>query len=619
MKLSMGDIATLGRVKRPVVTVWRRRYADGPAPFPLPVSRDPLRFEADEVVSWLSETGRGNSPDPGPELAGISLRESAPKSWTGAAQLSAMLTLRHLYGHALVDDLAHADEVLGVVGALDSSAAVLEDLPEANELRPMAQAVEAFVDHHLGVADAHRWMAQRWFASAWPELANHELDPALAQLIARAAVAIAEAIGSPGLLDASGNGHSWLPLVPADWEGDCRVVGAGPLARHALRCALLAERDATSVQGPDEAAVAVDLVFSESSADVQDQLTPKGHAVRLVVGPARELCDPLPEAVGREAALRDGVVRAIFKLPSGLRATSPREHLAIWLLAERDEQPFEEQRTFVADLSGMKLDSMQDDLVGDISAAVLDPLAHGRRNWRVLQPVRTSHLLARPGSLVAAPSRRAGRVGAPEDAVVSLERLANLSGLGGVARFSAHTEPVRKVVSVTEAMRRGWLRALPGVRLGGSGLPNGNMPVWCGSQTGVAVERRVDRFAALAVPRAWLTEPGDIILRGAGLAVVDSDGGALVQYPARAMRVVAGAPVLPEQIVRAIVAGAPGSTSDQWEFGVADQSRRAGLSAISGRIRQRRAELLAELQHLQDFEDQLFEACENQLVDLEVD
>src|SRR5260370_1112030 len=63
--LTLQDIADLAHVRRPVVSMWRRRLRvrGVEIPFPVPMqSADGIeRFARDEVVAWLEATGRGNN------------------------------------------------------------------------------------------------------------------------------------------------------------------------------------------------------------------------------------------------------------------------------------------------------------------------------------------------------------------------------------------------------------------------------------------------------------------------------------------------------------------------------------------------------------------------------
>jgi hypothetical protein len=94
--ISMAEIAELASVQRPVITTWRRRHRD----FPAPVSADPARplFGAREVADWLIRTGRADPDVLRPELSLYTL--SSLTSMLPARDLVAVLTalicLRHL-------------------------------------------------------------------------------------------------------------------------------------------------------------------------------------------------------------------------------------------------------------------------------------------------------------------------------------------------------------------------------------------------------------------------------------------------------------------------------------------------------------------------------------------
>ena len=64
LQLSLSDIARLADVKRPVVSMWRRRPLAGHS-FPRPVGMvfGEERFDAREVAAYLAVTGRGNNRD----------------------------------------------------------------------------------------------------------------------------------------------------------------------------------------------------------------------------------------------------------------------------------------------------------------------------------------------------------------------------------------------------------------------------------------------------------------------------------------------------------------------------------------------------------------------------
>ena len=87
--ISLADVARLARVQRPVVSMWRSRSASTGTPFPAPVERAGAqeRFDADQVVSWLELTGRGNNPDVRADVAAFT-------SLTGVSSLGDIVATR---------------------------------------------------------------------------------------------------------------------------------------------------------------------------------------------------------------------------------------------------------------------------------------------------------------------------------------------------------------------------------------------------------------------------------------------------------------------------------------------------------------------------------------------
>src|SRR5699024_7047209 len=65
LHVSLLDVAETAHVQRPVVSVWRRRYAGGPDPFPSPVrqrGQQPL-VSAAEAATRAQRNRRGNNPE----------------------------------------------------------------------------------------------------------------------------------------------------------------------------------------------------------------------------------------------------------------------------------------------------------------------------------------------------------------------------------------------------------------------------------------------------------------------------------------------------------------------------------------------------------------------------
>ena len=65
--LTLQDVADLAKVRRPVVSMWRKRRTvrgvDMPFPDPVGDNNGLARFDRTEVVEWLARTGRGNNAE----------------------------------------------------------------------------------------------------------------------------------------------------------------------------------------------------------------------------------------------------------------------------------------------------------------------------------------------------------------------------------------------------------------------------------------------------------------------------------------------------------------------------------------------------------------------------
>ena len=94
--MSMTEIAELAKVQRPVVTTWRRRHRD----FPAPVGGDAAQplFDPRQVADWLISTGRADRDQIEPELSLYTLTGLADQ-YPGTdlvAAVTALICLRYL-------------------------------------------------------------------------------------------------------------------------------------------------------------------------------------------------------------------------------------------------------------------------------------------------------------------------------------------------------------------------------------------------------------------------------------------------------------------------------------------------------------------------------------------
>ena len=335
----MSDVAVLAQVRRPVVTMWRRRYAAGDRPFPAPVDlrgRRPF-FDADEVVGWLESTGRGNNEAARADLAalvrpgGVDLTESRT-----FAAVTALLTLVALCGHDLpetpdalvdladewdpddsflfreidavgVDLVACARFVADLTAASYSAAAAFEGLL-ADRFRLNADAADA-----LAAPELFELLAGLWSALAAESGFGRTVlvDPApvaadlLVQVLSRVDEAEAEHVSTPLPSDATGRlGQRRLRV---------RGLAPRPLRMHDGRCEL-----------PAEAVVVTRLAGSGWAqlltrvGDIAVELTGRQRAV--VVTPAAVVSQRLtgPDRAALDDLLRGQAVRAVVRLPQGL-------------------------------------------------------------------------------------------------------------------------------------------------------------------------------------------------------------------------------------------------------------------------------------------------------------
>lgn len=596
--MTLGDIAVLARVQRPVVTMWRRRPHARAGPFPAPVTRDrgQDRFDRAAVVAWLQASGRGNNPEVGadaalharppvPTPAGkdlcealltvaaasggppgeldredlldladgvdpddrVALREiesaSAPHLVTSLTYVDALLSASYgptdALGHLRrdpsrfgldADATAPAPDVIRLVGAL---ARALADPHRATGPVPIADPTGCAADLVLGV------------------LEGREAD-------AHDGVLVRPVAGVDGPSRTAATRESWRTLaihgampepIDVDDEGHIDIVGrAVVVARypHPGAPALTPER------------------LLEEVDDVLVQLKDEQRAVML--GPASILTDALGSTRAqqmRRRILDTGRLRALVRLGRGSSPAAPQRRLAVWVFGPTPPGNFRgEGRTAVADLAGLDLADVRDDLVSDVVAAVEDrPLpqvggvdeTQGRAHvFRVARYQRTFSVLARDGDLVprdlhAAPRRAAAHFAVNPNVVAD----AVAAPLDGVAvRLGTEAGlPRGRVVTLRELLAEGRLRFVAGTRLTDAevlapeevvgGLTVVGVPELSGQQRPGA--RVVDHLAfTSAHPRAVRTEAGDVVFCAGPTpgAWVDVRGGTVVEAPARALRVV---------------------------------------------------------------------------------
>ncbi|EYR63134.1 hypothetical protein N866_02710, partial [Actinotalea ferrariae CF5-4] len=373
---TLSDIAELARVRRPVVSVWRSRFARGDRPFPAAVDRRGGRevFSLDDVVTWLEGTGHGNNPSVRQDAAvaaALDVLDPAEQA-TVTHGLVALLALKSQLGIALggldaADLLDLADDVDPDDRCLYREIAAL-----GADVVLWAGHADALASAAFTPAHAVTTLVARHRRLGLTAVSDHALAPAATALLGQLTAELVPTDPAAPLVAPYGEADLLLALATHRAEPGTVALPtpAGPEARHARRVLLAGGWEITeavvddgAVQPPPGAAVLVSLPSATrpqmTDADVvaallqtEADLPPDGRA--LVVGPASALCGGLPGRLqaDRATVLRSGRVRGIVRLPAGLWPSRVRQKMGLWLLgpgAADVRDP--DHRTALADLS----------------------------------------------------------------------------------------------------------------------------------------------------------------------------------------------------------------------------------------------------------------------------
>ncbi len=598
LRLTLADVAELAHVRRPVVSVWRRRHASGPAPFPAPVGAprgnrsEPLRFRASDVADWVEASGLGNNRAFRADVALRAVLDDAagPAGDVAFAGLTALLRLKAYAGEPLGS--LDTDDVLDLADELD---------PTDDAVYAEVEALGAHVERFAALADlaagsaytpgaAVEALLTDRFRVGREELARSALAPAALSLVADLAgavggdhaasgVTVARAVADPypgcGDLLTAVLGRGEVVETPTAYvpAGDAHRLVRRRLGAHGWSVRTLAAEPVIEGAGPEELPLVVTQVPAVGSDVLEDSavlehveelvlgLAAGQHAV--VIGPASALVDvsssPEAESV-RSALLRTDRLRAAVLLPTGLVVERPRERLALWVLGDgHPEVDIADRWTIVADLSGSAPvagsfpRAVVEDLVTDVVAALGTPDDVARHAFRFARFVYTRKVLAsRRGLLDAA---RPVVRGARDDGGAGAVRVAELVHLlDGAPRPAldvrverGDAEPARRA-RLGALVEGGVVRRVAGNRLDAADVrAPGDDPAGESSVIGVPEllgeaevgARVVDRLGfARRYPAGRVTEPGDVVFctTPRPAAIVDTAGFSVVAFPARVLR-----------------------------------------------------------------------------------
>lgn len=568
--LTMPDVAVLARVSRPAVSMWRRRprVRGRIVPFPSAVAvvDGVERFDRDEVVAWLKETGRGNNPDHEYDAPALSAPVGVDAGAVGVLLCLHALRVEQFEGEN------HASLVAAAEEADPGDRFVLRET-RALELRPsLMRYADDLVEASFGPADA---LARLDSSRLRRETGARDLDAELIGLVrvvldgCRAQLGDAVGLAPAGDERFIAAGEEFATLVFDPDAADDREVRA--LRRRAVTVGL----DAVDADEPD-APTGVVRVASLVGCDPDAALeTIDETALRLgawdaavVVGPSALLCDRLrgEREQRRAQTLRGGSLVLALRLPRGLWKQAHRQSLGLWVL----RGGIANQRPRVADLSVEAIDAP--DFAGDLAADVAGALElTEERAYRYARSVPLAPILA--GGIVVPRGIRALRLGITR-AVDHVDRVraASLITSTPAPAFDVLVgESPGSVVlsrrSLGELRGSGQLHLKRGTRIDPADAhPDGTVRVVSAERAadGVRLILRLDPLdAERHYSRAVRTEPGDVVFveRPRPQAFVDETGGAIVASPSRILRLSPSAPVGPWALAAIINDQAAG----EWE------------------------------------------------------
>lgn len=654
--MSLSEIAAFARVRRPVVTTWRRRHPG----FPAPVATDggQPRFDGQAVCDWLVATGRAERDRLEPDLRMHTLAVLGEGIGTAplVAVATSLLCLHHIDGEPLTE--ATASDIQRRAQAADRDDLILRseitDNPEL-ALR-LAPTVDELIEAAWGVRPAFERVLGLPARLGAPD--PDGLHPLVVRLIAALADAkgIAELAGSLVIADpAAGRGDLLLETIGQLGEEHApTVLAAEPdddrarLLRRRLCVHDIADGDRLVRSTPDDT-VAPDVLVTAlpyqaaENRSAVEALTAVDAAalslapgsVAVVLGPAQALSGDVGQFTNAErlrANLLDhGMVEAVIRLPGGMMPARPGYETALWVCAAT-ARVSHQGWVLLADLSDRKLSTgLIDTCVADVVGWRWGGRRPGAHTPTICVPTPVARLVERPGPLTPhqVPSawerttvvpRTVARVTELEADLAQHARPDTASRLPVVSGLAAATPGERSRVAVGTLVRRHWLAIGQGHRINkGDIIADGDHRVLGSAELidpRLAGSRALDReVLATRYPRVVLTEPGDVLVTLAPEPAVrlDTQGYSVLEFPVRRLRVRPdGKDQFPPRVLAALLEAAVRSRAsgavrasrklDEWELPILPPHTVQGWDAMLAATAERRRQARAELHALDELE-----------------
>lgn len=580
--LTLQDVADLAHVRRPVVSMWRKRPVVRGVRMPFPPAVEKVagieRFAPGDVVEYLQRTGRGKNPEAHLDAAAIAVPHGIDLEAAVVLLAWCALTGEELTGTT-------SDYRTGRAAELDPDDTLL--LREIRELDPPAELL-AYIDDlreaSFGLPDA---LARLETGRISRESGLRDLTAEAVELMSAVVTACAVHLGSDRTTLRTNS--SALSLRVAADAGLELVSDDRALRRRAVITDVPIGNPAGGLTLTVVSAVGLGL---PEVLDVADDLVldlPTGH-VGIIIGAAEALTDDLRgELQSRRATiLRVKNIVAALRLPRGLWSEAHRQNLAVWVCLGGAAT----ERPLIGDLEAAREPDLAA-LAADIAGALQRTDGRAYRYIRQIEvaKVQVSGPLVPRGAL--APALRAAGPGGHLDAVhsatlVTTEPLDTLDVLVSSApgRLRVHHR------SLGELCDEKLLITKRGTRIQvAHGSADGTVAVLPAESVGGIMLDPID--AEQHYPRAVRTEPGDVVFceTPRPRAWVDSRGGAMVASPARILRLTKKAEFGPRLLAAVVNHAAAGSEWKTWAVPTISREESQRIEAALADIERYRREL----------------------------
>ena len=649
LRMTLADVASLAQVQRPVVSMWRKRSSGGPLPFPASTAQanGVELFDADDVTAWLQATGRGNNPEARNDVA-VFARLAAPLGETQRDSrqtfdgLTALLALKVITGQTVGGSTAA--ELLDAADEADPDDVFLYSELEAlgSALAGLASFADRLADSAFSAPAALEKLLAHRFKEGLREQSDTALTDEALKLVGATAMELASTLDSRLLFVDSTPGGSDVMLTIVQQFGESRPITLLAADHHGSASRLARRR--LAVHGTDSSPVKIDakgaFAVNGPAVHVAQYPAPGNPALdtsgilnsvenivlqmddsqrAVVIAPARVLCDALTGEAGnlRSDLLRSGRVRAIVRLQPGLLRAKPREPQALWVLGPSfADVPIAERWTSVADLSTTPLTlDVSQDLISDVVASMGDRATIRAHSFRFTRLVQTRVLLAGKGSLVNGLPTRSSTAARGAESALRVEELVRLLSAGTSASALPGVQPAvpgtgPRPASIQELLTAGNLKYLKGIRIDETDLNPRTGSRILGREELMDPHNTEPRFITLLdfaakYPNGRLTEPGDVVFCTSPrpAEMVDAEGGAVVVFPARILRIDRGDPggLVPD-VVAADISSRPAADKSwrNWRLRRAPEVQRQPLTHALARLQHEQAEARQRLNQLEE-------------------